>query len=372
MENPKPYTFDRVVRLLIAAVVLVALALLIRQLSGVLLPFAVAWLLAYLFRPVVVFFQKKLKIKKRILAILVSLSAFLIVFVGLLFIFIPLIGNEIGRFSQLIAHYTKNFTVVPFIPVEFQTTVYDIFSKIDLQQLLTDENMKYIASKTLPGIVGILNSSLSFLLGLFVVFIVLLYFIFILLDYEKLNSGFISAIPLKYRGFVEQLITDLEQAMKRYFRGQSLIALIVGILFAIGFSIVGLPLAIVVGLFMGVLNLVPYLQVVGFVPIIFFSFIKSFETGQSFWLLLLGALIVIVVVQIIQDLFLVPKIMGKNMGLNPAIILLSLSVWGALLGLLGLIIALPLTTLIISYYRRFILKEQEELKPLQVPPKEET
>jgi predicted PurR-regulated permease PerM len=63
---------------------------------------------------------------------------------------------------------------------------------------------------------------------------------------------------------------------------------------------------------------------------------------------------VYIIVQAIQDLFLTPKIMGKYMGLNPAIILLSLSIWGSLLGLVGLIIALPLTTLLIAYYNRYI------------------
>ena len=66
-----------------------------------------------------------------------------------------------------------------------------------------------------------------------------------------------------------------------------------------------------------------------------------------------------VVVQGIQDLFLVPKIMGKAMGLNPAVILLSLSIWGSLLGIVGMIIALPITTLLISYYKRFILNKEE-------------
>ncbi|MBR5172756.1 MAG: AI-2E family transporter, partial [Phascolarctobacterium sp.] len=60
--------------------------------------------------------------------------------------------------------------------------------------------------------------------------------------------------------------------------------------------------------------------------------------------------------QCIQDLFLVPKIMGDVTGMNPAIILLSLSIWGALLGVTGMIIALPMTTLCISYYKRFVLK----------------
>jgi predicted PurR-regulated permease PerM len=75
---------------------------------------------------------------------------------------------------------------------------------------------------------------------------------------------------------------------------------------------------------------------------------------------MLCALAVFAVVQAIQDMYLTPRIMGRVMGLNPAIILLSLSVWGSLLGIIGLIIALPLTTLLISYYRRFVLNETDE------------
>ena len=73
----------------------------------------------------------------------------------------------------------------------------------------------------------------------------------------------------------------------------------------------------------------------------------------------MGCFIVFLVVQGTQDLFLVPKIMGKAMGLNPAVILLSLSIWGSLLGIVGMIIALPITTLLISYYKRFVLNNEE-------------
>jgi predicted PurR-regulated permease PerM len=130
-------------------------------------------------------------------------------------------------------------------------------------------------------------------------------------------------------------------------------------MFAIGFKIVGLPMAITIGLFIGVLNLVPYLQTVGVVPVVLLCLVKGAEPGESFWWVLLGCFIVFVIVQGIQDLFLVPKIMGKAMGLNPAVILLSLSVWGSLLGIVGMIIALPITTLLISYYKRFILNKEE-------------
>ena len=150
---------------------------------------------------------------------------------------------------------------------------------------------------------------------------------------------------------------DVKSGMNAYFRGQSLIALCVGILFCIGFLIIDFPMAIGLGLFIGLLNLIPYLQLVGFIPTVILALVKAADTGQSFWLILLCALAVFAVVQTIQDVFLTPRIMGHAMGLKPAIILLSLSIWGSLLGIIGLIIALPLTTLLISYYRRFILKE---------------
>ena len=166
-------------------------------------------------------------------------------------------------------------------------------------------------------------------------------------------------LPRRYQPFVNGLLDDVEISMNRYFRGQSLIALCVGVLFAIGFKIIGLPLGIALGLFIGVLNLVPYLQTIGIIPMVLLSLLKSAETGENFWLIFGLSLLVLCIVQAIQDLYLTPKIMGKAMGLNPAIILLSLSVWGSLLGFIGLIIALPLTTLCLSYYKRFVLSEEE-------------
>ena len=104
--------------------------------------------------------------------------------------------------------------------------------------------------------------------------------------------------------------------------------------------------------------MVPYLQLVGFIPTILLAVVKAADTGESFWIIMLGALIVFAVVQLIQDTILTPKIMGKVMGLNSAIILLSLSIWGALLGIMGMIIALPMTTLLITYYQKYVVKNK--------------
>ena len=104
--------------------------------------------------------------------------------------------------------------------------------------------------------------------------------------------------------------------------------------------------------------MVPYLQLVGFIPTILLAVVKAADTGESFWMIMLSALIVFAVVQTIQDTILTPKIMGHVTGLNPAIILLSLSIWGSLLGILGMVIALPMTTLLITYYQRYVIKNK--------------
>ena len=100
------------------------------------------------------------------------------------------------------------------------------------------------------------------------VFLIMLYFIFILLDYEKIANGWPQLIPGKYRPFVEGLVEDVECNMNRYFRGQALIALCVGVLLAIGFKIIDFPLAVTLGLFIGVLNLIPYMQTIGIIPML--------------------------------------------------------------------------------------------------------
>lgn len=184
---------------------------------------------------------------------------------------------------------------------------------------------------------------------------------FILLDYEKLSEGWIKLVPKRSRRFAAALVDDVQHGMNSYFRGQALVAFLVGVLFSIGFLIIDFPLAIGLGMFIGFLNLVPYMQGFGFIPTVLLALLKANDTGENFWLILLSACIVFIVVQSIQDAFLVPKIMGKLMGLNPAVILLSLSVWGSLLGLIGLIIALPLTTLLLSYYRRFIERDERKV-----------
>ena len=191
---------------------------------------------------------------------------------------------------------------------------------------------------------------------------------FILLDYEYLTDNWIKIFPKKVRPFWSELMQDVERELNNYIRGQSLVALTMGILFCIGFTIIDFPMAIGLGILIGILDLVPYLHTFALVPTVFLALLKAADTGQNFWVILSMAVAVFIIVQVIIDMIVTPKIMGKAMGLNPAILLLSLSVWGALLGFIGLIIALPLTTLIIAYWQRYVTREHENEQLLELKP----
>ena len=180
----------------------------------------------------------------------------------------------------------------------------------------------------------------------------------ILLDYEYLSKNWIRIFPKSTHHFWPELAQDAANALNAYVRGQCLVALTMGILFCIGFTIIGFPMAIGLGILIGILDLVPYLHTFALIPTAFLAGLKALDTGQSFWVVFGLALLVFAVVQVIIDMVVTPKIMGKQMGLNPAILLLSLSVWGALLGFIGLIVALPLTTLIMAYWQRYVTKEE--------------
>ena len=359
----RPFTFDRVTRIVFSIVIIGVLLYLITVLRNALLPFLIAWLLAYMMQPFVKFFQYKLKLKSRILAIVaVIISASLIIGIAAALV-VPSVAQEAERTLNLMRTHNPGEGHVPLIPASWIEYLENNVDINQLMELLSRENIQNAIKQLAPKVWNILSNTFSILFSITIISVILLYLIFILLDYEKIANGWINLIPARIRPFAKGLADDVEQSMNRYFRGQSLIALCVGVLLSIGFKIVGFPLAVTLGLFIGVLNLIPYLQAIGLIPMVILSLLKSAETGQNFWIIFGSGLLILGIVQCIQDLYLTPRIMGKAMGLNPAIILLSLSIWGTLLGFIGLIIALPLTTLCLSYYKRFILLEEDIIAP---------
>lgn len=361
MERKK-ITFDSFIRAVILGAIIIGVLMLLKRLSGVLLPFFLAWLIAYLIYPLVSFFQHKLRLKNRIISIFCALFTLSVIGSVAFYLLVPPMIQEFLRVKDLLIEYFSTTHTASNVPTTLSEFIRQNIDLHILKQMFSQENILDALKVTVPKLWSLISESINLLFGFFTVFLILLYIVFILLDYESISEGWAHLMPKKYRKTVTGILNDVKDGMNRYFRGQALVALCVGILFSIGFLIIDFPLAIGLGLFIGALNMVPYLQIIGFVPTIMLAILKAADTGDNFWIIIASAAAVFIVVQIIQDGYLVPRIMGKITGLNPAIILLSLSIWGSLMGMLGMIIALPLTTLMLSYYQRYIINQENIYK----------
>ena len=350
----KTITFDRFVRWMLGGLLAIVIFLLIDYLSSVLLPFAIAWLFAYLLYPLVKFVQFRMKVGNRAVSIVITLIFVIAIITGVVWLIIPPMISQFTKLGEVATAYIQNSTNIPEI---VQHWIHD--NRQEIENFFRSDNFMQSLKEAMPQVFNVLGQTASIVISIVASLITLLYMFFILLDYEYLTDNWIRLFPKKARPFWNGLMKDVERELNNYIRGQGLVALIMGILFCIGFTIIGFPMAIGLGILIGIMDLVPYLHTLALIPTVFLALLKAADTGQNFWWILISALAVFAIVQVIIDAVVTPKIMGKAMGLNPAILLLSLSVWGALLGFIGLIIALPLTTILIAYYKRYVTKEEE-------------
>ena len=353
---PKEITFDRFIRWVGIGAIVLAVFLLVDYLSSVLLPFFVAWLFAYLLYPMVKFVENKLHVRVRALSIIITMIVVFAVIGGMLYFIIPPMIEQFQRLYVILTHWVHGAAHTNNISgwisnwlIHNQHTVEHFFKSPDFTNIL-----KNVA----PKVFSVVSQTASIVMSIVASLITLLYMFFILMDYEFLTTNWIRIFPVKNRPFWHELAGDVERELNNYIRGQGLVALCMGIMFCIGFTIMDFPMAIGLGILIGVLDLVPYLHTFALIPTAFLAMLKAADTGQNFWVVFGLALGLFALVQVISDMVVTPHIMGKAMGLNPAILLLSLSVWGAILGFIGLIVALPLTTLLITYWKKYVTKEE--------------
>jgi predicted PurR-regulated permease PerM len=372
IQNDRSFTFDRVVQLALFAGLAWGLVLLLDYLSDVLLPFVTGLVVAYFLDPVTNRVQHV--IKQRVLAALFTLVSITLAVSLVVWFMVPMVGNELADMGRTVSKMASNTELAQaakeHLPENVWEEVNEILKRDDVKRYLTSDGAvqmaKDTAKKLLPGVWGVLSGAanvLTFITGLLVI---MLYVVFLLIDYHNMAARWRDYLPPSMRDDVSRFVEEFIQATNRYFRSQALVACCVAVLFAISFSIIGLPLAILMGIFIGLLNMVPYLQIVGTIPCLLLAGLKALEQGDNFLGALGLVLLVFGVVQLIQETVLVSRFQGEAMGLSPAIILLSISVWGKLLGFLGLILALPLTCLGLIYYRRYLWKLEPAGEPSEI------
>lgn len=352
----KEITFDKFVRWAGIIILILGILYVTNYLSSVLLPFFIAWFFAYLLYPVVMFIENKMHVRIRALSIIIAMLTMIAVIGGVIWLIIPPMIDQFDKLGDVLTkwlHQTTHTNNLTALIKEWMQNNQD-----QIERFLRSKDFSDTMKSTMPKLFAVVGQTANVLLSIIASMITLLYMFFILLDYETLTANWVRIFPKKNRPFWQALMNDVKRELNNYIRGQGMVALCMGIMFCIGFTIIGFPMAIGLGILIGILDLVPYLHTFALIPTAFLAMLKAAYTGQSFWLVFGLAFLVFCVVQVITDMVVTPKIMGKAMGLNPAILLLSLSVWGALLGFLGLIVALPLTTLLIAYWQRYVTREK--------------
>ena len=354
----KEITFDKFIRCAGIVTLVIAVLYITNYLSEVLLPFFIAWFFAYLLYPVVKFIENKLHVKVRAISILLAMGAAIAIVGGVIWLIIPPMIDQFDKLGEVLTRWVHQTTHTNNLTMLIKEWLQD--NQTTIERFLKSKDFSDALKTTMPKVFSVVSQTATVLMSIVASMITLLYMFFILLDYETLTANWVRIFPKKNRPFWSALMKDVERELNNYIRGQGMVALCMGIMFCIGFTIIGFPMAIGLGILIGIMDLVPYLHTFALIPTAFLAMLKAADTGQNFWVVFGLAVLVFCVVQVITDMVVTPKIMGKAMGLNPAILLLSLSIWGALLGFLGLIVALPLTTLLIAYWQRYVTREKPQ------------
>ena len=363
MDFLKPViNFDRFVRGLLFLAVITVLVLGLRWLSPVLIPFFAAWAIAWILAPVVNFFQNTCRLRSRVLSVLITLALLIGLGCAVAWLIIPPLIDGVTQIKDALLSYLASGHIRNVhLPEWLDHLMQQWLDQEKIQSMLRSDNLMKTIRETLPHVWNMLVSTANLVMSLVGAAFGALYLFFLLLDYDYYTTAWINWLPRTQRNFFRRLSEDLGNNMRGYFRGQALVALSNCVMFTLGFWIIGLPMPLGMGLFVGLISFIPYVQVVGFAPAAVLALMEMSDTGRSFWGLMALVLLVYIVVQVLQDTVFTPRIMGKIMGLSSAMVLLSLSIWSYMAGIIGLIIALPLTTIIFAYYKRYILKEPDDM-----------
>jgi len=327
--------------------------------SGVFMPLLVAAVLTLLLKPFYNWLHDKRGLKPALSVTVIMLSIMLPLLVilsvsGFVIVsqVVDLIENVPGWYQTIMASGAEHFPQIKAVWVEYEigTRLTEFFQTHTAEIATRLENL--LGTTVQAGIDA--SSWFGSLLGWLMVPVYLAFF----LTFPPFKLGELeSVLPFlkpETRKDVVYLATEFMAILVTFFRGQLLVALAQGVLYAIGFWAVGLEFGFAIGFFLGLLNIVPYLgNIVGLAV----ALPTAYFQPDGGWLVLVLTIIVFAVVQVIEGMFLTPKIMGERTGLHPVVIIVAILFWGtALSGIFGMILAIPLTAFLVVLWR--LMKEK--------------
>ncbi len=313
-------------------------ALMLFGLGDALLPLLVAAFLAYLLFPAIRRLEKRGV--KRGQAVALALGVTLLMGTALAAFLIPMLLTDLrSLFSALpsmaeTAIHRAEEIALRFgldLPLEKGELVEMARAHLSAISGETLKSTGMVFSRAFTGIVGVLLALLN-------LFLIPIFFLYLVADYERLASGVKELIPPAYRAYAESLTFRSNEILRAYFRGQLLVSLLLGLLYGTGFWIAGLKFGFVIGLLTGLLNLVPIagpLIGIGVATAVTLADFSGYGT-------LVGAWLVFVVVQALESFVITPRVVGDRVGLNALETMLVLIVGGNLGGFGGMLVAIPL------------------------------
>ena len=341
----------------VAAVIagVVVLAQLGGYFSGVLWPLALAGVLALILRPVVTLFERRLRLR-RPAAVVLLYGIFVLLAATLLILALPPIIDQVLDFIAYVPSlWSSGRAYFELHYPQWVALIQGQLAHPTVRQIADNllAELKAMATHTLPS----LRAAGGGLLGLFAfgthLAIVPVYLFFFLLAHGGTVEHLRPNLPFLRPGVRDDVVFLLREfiaIVESFFRGQLLIGLIMGVLLALGFSVIGLKFGLVIGLVVGVLNIVPYLgTIIGLAVTLPLAFLQQPDGG---WRLVGLVLLVKAVVQVVESWILTPKIMGDRTGLHPVAIIVAIFFWGtAFNGVLGMLLAIPLTAFFVTAWR---------------------
>lgn len=323
--------------LLLLFIIIFYFMLNISGLRSILITVFISIALAYIINPIINFLEKK-KIKRGFGILLVYLIILGIIYMISVLIFpaifkevknlielLPKYSDEVSDFvNNIYNNYYKNIEDLPFGLDQIKSSIEDNISKV--QSILVNT-----AKGTMDFIMSFFSKALNVVLIPIIVF-------YLVKDKEYFKKNIVLTIPNKYRTNIVSLSREIDYSLGNFIRGQLMIAIFVGTLTAVGLLILDVNYAFTIGLIGGVTNVIPYFgPIIGGALAMLFALLDT--PIKALWVLIL-----FVIIQQVEGNILQPKIMGDKVGLHPVVIIIALLIAGNLFGIIGMLLAIPITT----------------------------
>lgn len=333
-------------RRLLALVLIILVVAMVAALQSVIMPFLLAWIAAYIVSPVVDMLEKRWR-GRREAAVLFVMSVVALIGLLALVVTIPIVINESTTLVRAIPRYREAVMVeVDYwqtsgrIPAEARFLAQDVLVRLEAVTPQIATTVGALLFSWIGSLLGIFGFLLDFLMFIFV-------FYYFLLDFHQINQRLMAAAPSRHHARMYALFAQIDLNLRTVMRGQLIVALCMGALYTVSLAIAGVPYAILIGPISGLGNFLPYVgPMLGMIPAFLFTILHA--GGDMHTMMVQGGWILAIfgIVQVLESYVLTPKLAGGSVGLGPVAVLFALSVGGELLGIVGVVAALPLATVV--------------------------